>query len=389
MKMKRFIVTTISVVFVLTLMLNNHVQAQKKHVRKAQIWAESGEKLDTALKATEFAETQEKTKDWAKTYYVKALVYNAISSSENPEFQNICENPLIKAFDNYKKAYNMDGGGAYKNAIDIKLITLANNFIQKAIDTYNENDYENSFLYFAKSVELKEMSVFGGEIDTAILFNTAIAAQRVEKYDEALKYYEKLIEYEYGAGDTYLLYAGCYKAKGDKENYLKLLKAGFEKYPGNFDVIGGIINYYLLEDENTEGAFEYINLAKEKDPDNPQYFSAEAHLYNKIGELDKAKEKYKQAIEIDPELFDAQYNLGVIYFNEAVELSDEANAISDNTEYQVAKEKADAKFLEALPYIEYAYKLTPEDIGIMSTLKTLYYRLGMTEKYEEISKKME
>ena len=388
MKMKKFIVTIISVAFIMFLMLNN-VQAQKKYVSKAQIWAENGEKLDTALKAIEFAETQEKTKEWGKTYYVKGIVYDAIASSDNPEFQKICENPMIKAFDNFRKAYDMNGSGPYQNAIDLKIFSLSNNFIQKAIDTFNEGDFENSFLYFAKSLEIKEMPVFKGEVDTAVLFNTALAAQRIKKYDEAIVYFKRLVEYGYGAGDTYSLLANCYKDKGDSENYVNHLKIGYEKYPANADLIGGIINYYLLEAENSEGAFEYLNIAKQKDPGNAQYYLAEAQLCTKIGQPEKAKELYLKSIELSPDLFEAQYNLGVIYFNEAVILSDEANQITDNAKYQVAKEIADAKFAEALPFIENAHKLSVEDTGIMSTLKTLYYRLKMNDKYEEISKKME
>ncbi|MCB2196047.1 MAG: tetratricopeptide repeat protein [Bacteroidetes bacterium] len=386
--MKKLVLTTISVAFALLMFIGN-AQAQKKYVNKAQIWAESGEKLDTALGAVKYAETQEKTADWAKTYYVKGLVYNAIAESENEEFKKLSDEPLIEAFNSFKKAYTMDGGKAYEGAMDVKFVTLSGAFIQNAVNAYNEQDYETAFKNFKTSLEVKKMPVFENEVDTAIIFNTAITAQRTEKYDEAIKYYKKAIELGYGEGDTYALLADCYKSKGDNETYLSTLKEGFERYPANQSLLGGIINYYLLEAENSEGAFKYIEVARQGDPDNPQFYSAEAHLYNKIGEYDKAIEKYKEAIELDPELFEAQYNLGVIFFNEGVELSDSANMITDNAKYEAAKKKADEKFAESLPYIEKAHELNPEDQMIMQTLKTLYYRLKMDEKYEEISAKME
>ncbi len=388
--MKKIVLSTISLAFVMFLMINS-VQAQKKNVKNAQNWAESGEQLDEALKAIEYAETQEQTKDWGKTYYVKGIVYNAIAATENPEFQKICDYPLIKAFDNYKKAYDMNGIGPYQSAIDLKFIYLVNKFIEMAINTYSEKDYESSFMYFAKSLEVKEMSVFKGEIDTAVIFSTAVAALRIQKYDEAIVYCNRLIELEFGGGggNTYSLMADCYKAKGDTEKYLNVLKTGFKKYPEHSDLIGGIINYYLSEADNSERAFYYLKIAQEKYPENPHYILAEAQLLNKLGEFDKAKEKYKTAIKINPNLFEAQYNLGVIYFNEAIELRDIANEIADNAKYLVAKEKADAKFSEVLPYFEKSYSLSPDDVGIMTTLKNLYYLLKMNEKYKEICKKME
>lgn len=386
--MKKLVLTTISVAFALLMFIGN-AQAQKKYVNKAQIWAEKGEKLDTALGAVKYAETQEKTADWAKTYYVKGLVYDAIAKSENEEFKKLSDEPLIEAFNSFKKAYNMDGGKSYEGAMDVKFVSLSGTFIQNAVNAYNEQDYETAFKNFKASLEVKEMPVFEGEVDTAIIFNTAITAQRTKKYDEAIKYYKKAIELGYGEGDTYALLADCYKSKGDDETYLSTLKEGFERYPANQSLLGGIINYYLLEAENSEGAFKYIELARQGDPDNPQFYSAEAHLYNKIGEYDKAIEKYKEAIELDPELFEAQYNLGVIFFNEGVELSDSANMITDNVKYEAAKKEADEKFAESLPYIEKAHELNPEDQMIMQTLKTLYYRLKMDDKYEEISAKMQ
>lgn len=386
--MKKLVLTTISVAFALLMFIGN-TQAQKKYVNKAQIWAENGEKLDTALGAVKYAETQEKTADWAKTYYVKGLVYHAIAESENEEFKKLTDEPLIEAFNNFKKAYTMDGAKAYEGAMDVKFVTLSGTFIQNAVNAYNEQDYETAFNNFKTSLEVKKMPVFEGEVDTAIIFNTAITAQRTEQYDEAIKYYKKSIDLGYGEGDTYALLADCYKSKDDSESYLNTLKEGFERYPSNQSLLGGIINYYLLEAESSEGAFKYIEVAREGDPDNPQFYSAEAHLYNKIGEYEKAVEKYKEAIELDPELFEAQYNLGVIFFNQGVELSDSANMITDNVKYEAAKKKADEKFIESLPYIEKAYELNPEDQMIMQTLKTLYYRLKMDDKYEEISAKMQ
>ena len=387
MKMKKLLIT-ISVAVAMLMMISN-VEAQKKYVNKAMVWAESGEKLDTALKAVEFAETQEKTKDWAKTYYVKGLVYDAIASSENPDFVNISKYPSIKAFDNFNKAYNMDGSNVYQSAMDLQFLNLANTFVQKAIDAYNEKNYEDAFLYFEKTLEVKEMKIFGDEIDTAIIYNAAITAQRNQNYDKAISYYNKAIEYNYAAGDAIFMLSGCYKEKGDNENYINTLKSGFEKYPANQSLLGGIINYYLLEAENPEEAFKYLVLARETDPNNPQFYSAEGHLYDKIGDKEKAIGKYKKALEIDENFFEANYNIGVIYFNEGVELTDVANEIVDNVKYQEAKDIADKKFEESLPYLEKAFEVKPDDTSLMSTLKTLYYRLKMTDKYDEISKQME
>ena len=385
MKMKKIIATTILGAFAFLIMLGN-VQAQKKYINKASLWANDGVKLDTALNAVIFCETQEKTKDWYKTYYVKGLVFEAIAKTENEEFKSLSDKPLIYAFDNFKKSYNMDGSKVVRTALDLKFVNIANNIINVGVVAYEANDFVKAFEYFVKSLEVKTMPAFNNVIDTAIIYNIAYIASKNKDWDNTIKYYKKSIELNYGEGDTYASLSEAYKSKGDSDASVSALKSGFEKYPGNEYLLAGIINYYLLESDNTEEAFKYLQVAREKDPENPQFYSAEAHLYDKLGDKESAKQKYLKAIELDSEFFAAHYNIGVIIFNEGVELTDVANEIKDNTKYEEAKKVADAKFLESLPYLEKAYELDPEESGIMSTLKTLYYRLQMNDKYEEISK---
>lgn len=381
--MKKYYLISILVI-VSTVITFNSCNAQKKYVNKAFTWAQQGIKLDTALKSLDVASLEITTKDWAKTYYSYGILYQAIGNTQDEQFKNLVEDPFIKAFDNYKKAYFMDGGSSYKPSIDASLISLSNNIINNGIEAYNAQDFAKSFKYFEKAFEINQMPIFGGAVDTAIIFNTGLMGQRSENWDGAIKYYSEAIKYNYGGGDTYAYIAECYKNKGDNQSYISYLKLGFEKYPLNEGLLGGIINYYLLETDNTTEALDYLRLAKEKDPSNAQFYVAEAHLFDKMGKKDEAIQNYNKAIELDAKSFDAYFNLGVLYFNEGVELTDIANQIKDNKKYEEARLIADKKFEQALPYIEKSFELHPEDMSIATTLKNLYYRLKITDKYDKI-----
>jgi hypothetical protein len=89
----------------------------------------------------------------------------------------------------------------------------------------------------------------------------------------------------------------------------------------------------------------------------------------------------------------ALYNMGVLYFNEGVDLETNANKTKDEEEYKKLKNQAKEKFLKALPYMEQAHEAKPDDRSVMSTLKTLYYRLRTEdekylEKYKQINEKI-
>ena len=385
MKINKLNVISLSLVLALFLMAGN-VNAQKKYVNKALIWIEKGENLDTALVLLNKALEDEKTKDWAKTYYARGVLFKAISTTENEEFKNLIEYPLIDATNNFEKASTADGVGSIKAALEYAMINLPNELINKAVTYYNEENYKDAFKFFEKSFELKQLPLYGEEIDTAIIYNAALMAQRSRDYDNAIKYYNMTLQYNYGEGDTYVLLAESYKDKGDTVNFVKTLKTGFEKYPDNQALLGTLINYYLIDSEKPLEAIEYLDVAIKKEPENSRLYSGKAMFYDKMGDIENSIANYKKAIELDKEFFEAQYNLGVLYFNQAVELTDEANKIKDNKKYSIAKDKADNKFKESLPYLEKAFEINPKDIGLANTLKTLYYRLQMNDKYEEMNK---
>jgi Flp pilus assembly protein TadD len=72
-------------------------------------------------------------------------------------------------------------------------------------------------------------------------------------------------------------------------------------------------------------------------------------------------------------------------------MANKANSIpaSKVAEYDAAKKKFEAKFKEALPFLEKAYQLNPKDSGTLQSLKQLYTRLGDFKKAEEMKKALE
>ena len=100
-------------------------------------------------------------------------------------------------------------------------------------------------------------------------------------------------------------------------------------------------------------------------------------------------EAYKESLKVDPEFFNSWFNIGALHFNNAVELYDVANTKEDLDEYNAAKKAADAELKKAIEPMEKAFELNPDERATLETLKTIYYRLQMTEEFEEVNKKLE
>ena len=360
------------------------VTAQKKYVKQAEIHIDKKE-LKEAKTKLDMAFQDEKSKDWAKTYYVFGRLAQEAGSSDNEEFNKLFDNPFKIAYKNYLKAIELDDN--MKNAVNMQLPLLSNAVINKGIGGFQTKDYAVALEAFEFAIKIGENEIFGGAADTSIIYNAGLAAYNGEVYDKAIKHFVSCKELGYGGADLYLLLKNCYLENVDSTNAAKILQDAFEAFPGNESVLVHLVNYYLLSGKN-EQALEYIAIAKEKDPENATYYHAEGVLYDKAEKPEKAMKAYLKAAELDPTYFNTQYNIGALLFNKGVTMVEKANTIMDNEEYEKAKAAAEAQFAKALPYMEKAHELMPDDIATMETLKILYYRMQMMEKHAVIVKKL-
>ena len=329
---KNRILTSILLVSLLGLLFSSC--SDKMYVRKAITWAESGENLDTALKSVEKATELEETKNWPKTYYGKGFVYQTIYESKKTD---IAEEPLFKAFDNYKKAYNMKDADNIQGSIDAAMFKMRKYFINDGVKAFKEKDYDQALKNFEYAIKVGQMPIFDGQVDTAIIYNAGIAAQNVKDWDKAAKYYKKAAEYEYQGARAYALLKNAYMNAGDTAKAVESMKNGFNKYPANQIMVQNLINYYLLTAKEPKKALKYLNRAIEEHPKQAQYYSAKGQIFDETGELEEAKKFYKKALEIDPKDFTAAYNLGVIYYNKGVDIVTKANKMKDEEKYKTLK----------------------------------------------------
>lgn len=372
--------------------------AQKGKVASAQTLKDT-QKLDKALEAINEAidpnnEKAEKSIPWAKTWEVRGDIYRAIYQSKDENIKKLADNPLQTSLESFKKALELDEKGRNANGVKINLTLLISDFTDQAVNAFNDNNYELALKSFESILDIESMPVMqeAGQaaVDTVIIFNAGLAAYNAEKYDDAIKYYKEAAKYDYNGARTYELIASSYTSKQDTASALLTLQEGFEKYPENSSILVLMINIYLNANK-VDDAMKYLELAIKQDPENGSFHFAQGSLYDKLGETEKAIKAYEKAIELKEDYFDAYYNLGAIYYNQGVKQVEVANAVPTNQpdKYEEEKNKADEEFKKAIPYMEKASEINAEDTFSLESLKTLYYRLKMMDKFDEVNKKLE
>jgi tetratricopeptide (TPR) repeat protein len=376
--MKKYTLTLLMCVAVVATVLG-----QNKNVRKAESALDKGE-LAEAKEWIDPAINDEKTKDDGKTWFIYGQVYQAIAEDSTNSVQ--AETPYETALNAYAKAQELEKeGSVYYTFADQQIQSVWAMNINKGAEMYSAQDYE-------KAIELFDIAKMAVPEDTTAYIYAGISAQQSGDLLTAAENYTYLMdELDYQSEDFYnsLIYIYLVDQK-DTDKALEYLRKAQDAFPENSDFLKREINV-LINQEDYEGAERKLTKAIEAEEDNQILYYNRAFLYEQMDRDEDAIENYKKAIELDSDYFDANFNLAAYYFNEAAEVLKEANEM-DLKEYQErgAEIEANAKVLfeKALPYLEKSKELQPDNEKVLGTLQTVYTRLGMDDKAEEIQSEM-
>lgn len=372
-------------VLMLVLALATGINAQPSKVVSTFNYLRYG-KLDKAKTAIDEACEHPKTMTEAKTWFYRGNVYLAIQLSEEEQYKNLDPNPVEKAYEAYEKALKLDEKGEFTNDINDRIIVCAEQFYNSGVGFYNLQQYDNATNAFVKAATVNQRR---GNVDTLSYFYAAQSAYFANQTDVAKDYFDKLISFNFKDASVYRVRSEIYKAQGDTTMALNTIKAGRQFFPDDFSLIIAETNIYLAANEKDK-AMDLLQLAITKDDTNPTLFFAVGTNYDQMGKFPEAEKSYKKAIELDNQYFDANYNLGALYVNQAIAIMEKANSLPLNEEkkYMQLKEEADNLLKASIPYLEKADELQPGDVYTLRTLKDIYTRLSMLDKLKGINERL-
>jgi len=108
------------------------------------------------------------------------------------------------------------------------------------------------------------------------------------------------------------------------------------------------------------------------------------------GFLDSAKLAYNHVLIVDSLNIKANYNLGVLYYNEAVSIINNLDFDEvDLVAFSDIEDQSIQLFKQSLPYMELAYTLSPEDRNTIEGLAGIYFSLREFDKSNEFKAKLE
>ncbi len=363
---------------------------------------EADKKLREARTSIDKAAENTKTAQLPETYALKAAIYAtfALRDSAGAKLYTTSEEAL-------KKAQELDATGQNKALISEAKTALAQFQLNKGIKDFQAKSFDEAYKSFNNYQTLFPE-------DTTAIYYTGLAAVQAKNFPAALTNYNKLLPTKFSKKESiYLDMSTIALEQKDTVNALKYAAEGVEKFPSNSDLrrreieislqtgkaqeVVGKIQAAIANDPKNKTLYYYAGLtytsfgnnvgeeisnlkkgegANLKESTLPAYLAKLAPLQAKKDDyMAKAAEMYKKALEIDPNYFEANLNMGYALLSPGIDLYNYANnylPASKQKEYNATTAKSTTMVENAKQYLIKATELKPTSIDAFRNLKNYY-----------------
>ncbi len=389
----------IAFVLIFVLIASSVAFSQGRDMRRADRNLQRGNLIQAKEHIDAVMEHEEALED-PELWLLKARFYLEVAVTENPEFQQLAEQPVDKADAAMKRAVELDTDNSHLIEIQQNMLFLSELIFNAGVDAYNHERWTAASDYFLRAYEIGRTFE---ATDTTTLYNAALSAEFGGEYENAMDMYLQLKEMEYDEPFLYSSLSNLSLFLGDTVAGTEYIQQGRERYPENLDLIFTEANIHIFTGDVQE-AERILDLAISRDPENPSLYFAFGANYDRMAQdtlyepeerafaFDEAVKAYEKALELEPEYFDATYNLGALYFNRGLQLFEEAEnrlrETQDFARYEQDEQEFREVWLEAQPYLERSLELIDEGHEahrtVIISLVELYARTNQLEKLQEI-----
>ncbi len=380
-------------------------KAQKKAIEQARTFVKSGKNLDKAeslmTNLLKDSANQENEKIWLtlleavkKQYdqgneklYLKQKYDTASLFTVTRKLFLICEGfDSIEARPDAKGRVKLN----YRARHAAMLNGLMPNLFSGGAFFLRRADFKNSWAFYDTYLDCARQPIFDSyplvkrdSLAPTAAYWALYSGYRLSDYDKVMKY-QAMAERDSTRLENVLQYvATTHLLKGDTAKYVQTLKRGFECSPTNRFFFPRIVDYYnsrLLADS----ARAFIDSAIASDSTNGLFLFAKSSALLNAGEYEECIHVTERLLAVDDSLAEAHCNMGLAYYNQAVELERTMKRTRKK------KEAVNELYRKSLPYMETFRKMAPEQqTKWVPALYAIYLNLNMGREFEEIDKMRE
>ena len=386
MKMKKFVMTAAFAAFALAASAQSlNVSSAFQDMRKNY--------LNKAKAEIDAACLHEDTKDDAKTWCYKALIYSRIggdAQSKKPKYPNLAPDWAEQAYTAARECKRLDSKSEFASQVNEVFSFVGQEYYNQAEAAYKAKDY-------AKAIEIadKSMTAFNesgrSNFATNAMYIAGLSSVATQDTANVLKYFNQMTNKRTNINYVYTSLFNIYKAKGDNANAMKVATRYTKNCKNDYKAFLLLAEGYLL-DNNVEKSKEQLNIVGEMTKDSvdlyPLVLVLSAQVLENSGDFDGAIAKYNESLTLKPNQFEANFGLGGMYYNRAIDktlAASKLDVFDEENQALIEKLESEAKELyrQSITYLEksvaFIDNMTDENAKAAMRVN-LYNALGALEK---------
>jgi tetratricopeptide (TPR) repeat protein len=357
-------------------------EAPKPNVNKSLNLIRQG-KFDEAKVIADGVPTHSKTRDDAKAWFCRGLVYAAMDTSSKYT-GGATDNTKI-AGEAFAKAKEISGPksillSVLDNGETLLLPSaierLNGRFLNNGDKLFKQEKFKEAVTQFEKGLDLMP--------DSSIFQYAGYSAYNAEDMDKAALYIGKYMEMG-GKNEqaTKLRLAIFSEVKKDHEKSLGAATEAMKLFPNNPDFRKVQLNS-LINLKRYEEATENLKSALKADPKDVESQFLMGALYEELNNRPEAKKYFEEAHRIDPKHLASALAVAKIQDGEgyrAVKIEmDKLDYKKDKAKLEALDKEYVAKMNEAMLRWEDVSKIDPNHVDVLGNLYILYGQLEMKDK---------
>ncbi len=369
------------------------------------------------------------SKNAAKAWYLKGMIYCAIDTTKNEKFKSLEADPFPIAKEAFNKSEEINQGKeesfvkTVMNGLQVPMLKnqvatyYAQKYLERGYNTYKAKDFKKAFVDIEKVVYFLPT-------DTTQLMNAGVYfAPAADENAKAIAY---IARYQAAGGknpDALLQLYSIYTKKADaakkagkvsgKEKYdalkdtsymkninkaLDVAKELTSRFPTNMDYLNFEYNIYTQTNRLPEAKalMEQKAAADPKDKESRYFVGL---ICNELKDIDGAKHWMGEALKVDPDYFEANLVMAKFTYGDAQKMRHERNAITGQRPDDLKKRqdlyiKIPEMLKVSLPYWEKCVAANPDDQDGLYGLLSIYNELSLYDeavynpKIADLKKKM-
>ncbi len=365
--------------------------------------------FDKAKKLIDAACEHEQTRNDAKTWYYAGLIYSQIGGeAEKPKskYKNLDPDWLIKCKSAALRCKELDTEKEYAEGNNTILSFVGNEYYKKAITAFNQQNWTEAMSLCDESIKIfNECGKKEYASESYLLAGKA--AFNAQNNEAILKYLKPLVRTRSKDAFVYRTLFDIYKSTSDTNEAIKVAQNYAKAAKDDYNANMMLAEAYLLKGNLEEGNAE-IQKALDKTGDKPEVhaslLAAAGAVFEGVNDFANAETRYKESLTALPNQFLANFGLGKMLYNRAVDKLNDANNVPPDDEtglYEKLDQESKDFFRQSIPYFTNAISFIDnlDEHGqatnranlfhCLNALNTVYARLEMYDELKPIKARID